>query len=1022
MFRGLILASFLLLRVCVWAQPDYTVMHYTTENGLPSNGIKGVAYDTKTGYLWIGSEAGIIRFNGTQFNVFNNMNTPGMASDRLDFMEQSVDGNIYARDQAWNWFKIVKNQPKFFHKTPMKAESAEREYLDLFLTDDTLKSFINNIKPHNRYYTNFLTIGDSACLMMYYEYRMAFVNKNSKMVKFFNNDIKAYVIFKINNTVYAWSMEKGLCIFNPNNLTFIPTVIRNENGQIISLDNKTHQIISCKESASTFLFHENEIWTISEMNGDLQAKKICNKFPIQTLVRSICVDTTNNMIFVSTSSKGLVLLKPKQVLPKKSDVSINPLRNSHYSQVVVDSFTVLTNNGVLIGEPTQKRTPIPLSENFYATVYLANDSLLIYLSSKTAKNENSNISVYNYTNQTNYDFPKIKSLEVFSAYYDKGRIYMSTTFGMGYMEGDSLHYLFRNQYPLISENKTFGMEKIAEGVFWVASCEGLIEFDLNKNKRSIILQMPGICIRNIRRIDNDVYIGTYGKGFYIYRNKQLRAMPLDKNNYLAFAHCFMPDEFGYIWISTNRGLFKASKKDLQDAFDQKESSLYYHYLGKADGMDITEMNGGCTPCAVQMNAETISFPTMDGLLWVNPKLSGTLLPIGDIYIDKVVVDNKAYSPDSFFNTKLPAASNNIDIHLDYLAWCNKENIYIEYKLNKSKTWKRLNNEAGNIIHFENLSGGNYTLYIRKRNGFGINNYFYKEVSFSINTPFYKSAWFIAFCILGGIGLIALAFKMRTQNLIRQKEKLQEQINQKTKSLQMQNEVLEKSNQINSRLISIISHDIITPLKFMALGSKKLLDKKHVMPITLQEETITEITNTATELQSLSTNILNWIKYQNKHRRQQAELFAPADVIQQVFKILSPIAAEKDIQLMSDVDNQLMCTQFREPFKILIYNLITNAIQFSTQCIISVEAHVNLEQLTITVNDEGVGMTDDQIQNIMSDEFIISSVNVDNKKGNGLGYLIIKDLLKLLQGHLSIQSEKGKGTAVSFTVPKTLSNS
>jgi signal transduction histidine kinase len=599
---------------------------------------------------------------------------------------------------------------------------------------------------------------------------------------------------------------------------------------------------------------------------------------------------------------------------------------------------------------------------------------------------------------------------------------MNTNFGMGYMEGDSIHYLFRNPYPFVSENKSFGMEKISEGVFWVASCDGLIEFNLNKNKRTVLLQFPGICIRNIRRIDNDIYIGTYGKGFFLFRNNELRAMPLDKNNYLAFAHCFMPDKFGYIWISTNRGLFKASKKDLQDAFDQKENSLYYHYLGKADGMDITEMNGGCTPCAVQMNAETLSFPTMDGLLWVNPQKAGTLLPIGDIYIDKVIVDNKIYSPDSFLNSKLPPSSNIIDIHLDYLAWCNKENIYIEYKLNKSKTWKRLNNEAGSIIHFENLSGGDYKLYIRKRNGFGINNYFYKEVPFTIKTPFYKSAWFITLCIMSILGLIALAFKIRTRQLIRQKEHLQEQINQKTKSLQLQNEVLEKSNQINSRLISIISHDIITPLKFMALGSKKLLDKKHVMPQSLQEETITEITNTATELQSLSTNILNWIKYQNKHRRQQAEHFAPADVIQQVFKILSPIAGEKDIQLMSDVDDQLTCFQYREPFKILIYNLLTNAIQFSTQCIISVEAHLNNEELTITVNDEGVGMTADQIQNIMSDEFIISSVNVDNKKGNGLGYLIIKDLLKLLQGELSIHSEKGKGTAVSFTVPLSLTNS
>jgi sensor histidine kinase regulating citrate/malate metabolism len=62
------------------------------------------------------------------------------------------------------------------------------------------------------------------------------------------------------------------------------------------------------------------------------------------------------------------------------------------------------------------------------------------------------------------------------------------------------------------------------------------------------------------------------------------------------------------------------------------------------------------------------------------------------------------------------------------------------------------------------------------------------------------------------------------------------------------------------------------------------------------------------------------------------------------------------------------------------------------------------------------MTREQMNNIMADQIIISSANVDNRKGNGLGYLIIKDLLRILRGSLDIRSEKEKGTTVTVWIP------
>ena len=1001
------------------AQTNYSVFHFTTENGLPSNGIKGVAFDTNSHYLWVGTEAGIIRFNGTRFKIFNNENTPKLVSDRMDFVEQSIDGHIYARDQEWNWFRINKNQPEFIRKTPLNYIISNREFICMYLSNSSLVDSIILQSPRSTYFQSFIDVNDSLYLIRYNETKMAYLNAQTKKIVFMNDELMINDIFKINQTTYAWIKKQGLCIFNPKTKTFTPIALFDENGKQIALNSIFQIIGGDRLNIPCFLIYENVIWEIKEHHNHLVAKKLSNEIPVRTQIKSVCVDQKNNIIFIGTSSKGLVVLKPKQVLAKKSNETKDEVRNSQYAQIVIDSNSILTNNGDLIGEPTNKPRPIPANKVFFINTFNINDSLLLYVSPIKRTVLASYLHAYNYKSGKTYVYEKQAINEVFSAHLSNGKIYICNDHGFGYLSDTNIEYIFKNPMHFKSEYKSFAMEEVKPGVFWVATCEGLIEYNTNNLKSRNLLHFQGACVRTIKKIGEYYFVGTYGKGFYMCHNDSIKNMPLDKNKYLAFAHCFMPDPYGFIWISTNRGLFKVAYRDLNDAYQTNSTSVYYHYFGKNDGMDITEMNGGCAPCAVQLNSQTISFPTMDGLLWVNPSQAGTLLPIGDIYIDKIVVDKKTYTLNTFTQKALPARSNSIDFYIDFLAWCNKENIYIEYKLNHQKEWKLLNNENYSFIHFENLWGGNYTLQIRKRNGFGLNNFYYKEIKFEITTPFYLKWWFFTLNALLLFGLIILAIKLRTRQLILQKQKLEIQVDQKTKSLQQQNEVLEKSNQINSRLISIISHDIITPLKFMAMGSKKLLDKNHVMPRELQEETITEITNTAQELQLLSTNILNWIKYQNKHRRQQSEPFAPADVIQQVFRILAPIAAEKNIQLLADADPQLQILQYREPFKILLYNLITNAIQFSINSQILVEVHEANKQITLSVSDEGVGMTKAQIDNILSDQFIISSVNVDNKKGNGLGYLIIKDLIKLLQGQLAIESEKGKGTVVAITMPSQL---
>ena len=94
----------------VLAQPEAAshIQQYTTDNGLPSNGIKGLQWDEKTEFLWMATEAGIVRFNGVDFKSYTKENTPSIASERMLFIVRNNAGKIYLSDQPGNIFFIDK--------------------------------------------------------------------------------------------------------------------------------------------------------------------------------------------------------------------------------------------------------------------------------------------------------------------------------------------------------------------------------------------------------------------------------------------------------------------------------------------------------------------------------------------------------------------------------------------------------------------------------------------------------------------------------------------------------------------------------------------------------------------------------------------------------------------------------------------------------------------------------------------------------------------------------------------------
>jgi signal transduction histidine kinase len=433
-------------------------------------------------------------------------------------------------------------------------------------------------------------------------------------------------------------------------------------------------------------------------------------------------------------------------------------------------------------------------------------------------------------------------------------------------------------------------------------------------------------------------------------------------------------------------------------------------------MDITELNGGCTPCGLMLNDSTLSFPSMDGLVWVDPSISPDV-PGGRIYIEEFIADNKHINTSSLLKPILPGNTRDLAFHLGYPAWVAPDNMSVEYKLEPYlKEWKTLETEHDPVIPFSNLPSGEYHLVVRKLNGFGEGNYSYDQLSFRIQAPWFMQLWAWLMGLFFLLVIVIMIVDLRTQQIKVNQGKLKKQIAERTRELKEKSKELEKTDHMKTRLVSIISHDLVTPLKFLHLAGKNLIEKKDELSTDLHQEAIIEIMNTSKELELLSVNILNWIKYKNEDRRLAKESFNLYQLTDQLFRVFYSLARQKQIRLVNQVDKELALYQFIEPVKIILYNLILNGINFTQEGYILVSSAVTPDGVYINVIDTGVGMTQDQINNVKVDPFIISSANVDNRKGNGLGYLIVKDLLKIIRGKISIRSEKGAGTQITIMLP------
>lgn len=230
----------------------------------------------------------------------------------------------------------------------------------------------------------------------------------------------------------------------------------------------------------------------------------------------------------------------------------------------------------------------------------------------------------------------------------------------------------------------------------------------------------------------------------------------------------------------------------------------------------------------------------------------------------------------------------------------------------------------------------------------------------------------------------------------------------------QNEILEEDNRLKSKLLSVISHDLRHPLT----NTKSIIDLVNLKLVSHEEaETLfAQLEAQYVRALTLLDNLLYWIKSQVHGDTVQKVDINVKQLINSLIEEQKLMLQKKNINAENLVDADITWYAESELVKIIFRNLLTNAIKFTHHDgLIQFISVVTDTETKVSVKDNGIGMNNETLTRVCLESQHYTSKGTANEEGSGLGLMLIRDLIRKINGSLNIESEAGKGSTFTVSV-------
>jgi signal transduction histidine kinase len=991
---------------------NYDIKQYNSENGLPQNSATGLLLD-RNNFLWITTQNGLVRFDGRRFRIYDKSNTPAIRSNRFTVIAESSQKEVLL-GSSFDPSEIYRVGP------------------DYKVVIDTTRTRI----PHKFLHINSTGIFDCTPLFDHY------TNASGGIDTVFLNGLcssETYLILNDNEMVVRDSRGDWYYLNNVTaEVTKLPVGIKEEGAHVFVLHGifcvfsgsgewrffkhgreKTLQVdkrisvllkgafsrsgqkllIGRPGGDQVIIRHQNDIYELSLHNDMLRAELIFPDLKVldDLIATSFLYDKKNQRLFIATATSGFVIVT-KRLFKSVTFNSPNRLDNAFRAFLLLPNKNILTGSGIL--DKSDENKNLLFREDMRPDgncIYKARDRS-IWIS----KEKQLHIYDSNFSRELAVDSLVLDSFITCIIEDARHTIWISTVSSLLKIEGGKLQYVFRHRTPFVNHN----IESIAEvspTEFWIACRDGIYVYDIVKDSIGKKAVLPHVYARNFYRAkDNSLWVATYGNGYYKYHMGKFVAFPVDPHNYLSTAHTFLEDDFGFFWISTNHGLFRIRKRDLDEFAVGRNNNLYFYHIDKSSGFNTNEFNGGGNPVSQTDDKGNFYFPSLDGIVYFNPGSVHPEMPDREIFVDEFFVDSQKLDYRKIHVIKPDFHRLIVDITTPFFGL--EENLKLEYTLDSNGgKWYPINRDGR--ITINRLPHGKYKLLVRKHNGSAENRFTHMTIAFEVQPHWYNTWLFFSLVALAAGSLLFLLYRLRTRILLRQNLRLQMKVDERTAEL-------EQSTKIKERLLSVIMHDMRSPMFSQAL----LIDHLHKNFHRFSEQQLDELffllEDSSNRLCQFSTDFLIWYDSQKQGFPIKREDIKLDEFLKQTTVLYESIASRKGLHFNWDIPSGLVMISDRNMLAIVVRNLVDNAVKYTASGSVGISACQKDGHIEIQVKDTGQGMTASKIGEITSfDE------NDTNTAGPTFGYRFIMELAGKLNGEVEIDSEPARGTTVvvSFKV-------
>ena len=1057
---------------------QYMVQTWKMQSGLPANSIFAVQ-QTRDGYLWIGTQDGLVRFDGHHFELYNRKKVPQLKDNIIRALFEDRNGTLWIGTTSGGLTRYEQGEFYTYPVTKYKALDRisainEDRWGNLWIGSFTrgltrlsagqFTTYIGEGLPSNKIWSihkdknGDLWVSATTGIVKIVEpgifrhYTLQDALSYQKTVCLYEEDKKELWIgtgdkglFRLkNNILTAYGAEAGIphltitCLYRDSMKNLWTGT---DGGGLTRMTNGVLSTLPVNGGlASGFVYcitedREGSLW-VGTLDGGLHQLRD-SIFTTYTVTEGLA---HNYVDCIYEDRAGRLWIGTKGGL-SRLDVKTQTLT------------TVLTTRQGLLNNFIQCLCQDSSGHFWIGTwggLHRFKDGKLTTITKKQGLSDN----------------------RVFCLLEDKQEnTWVGTENGLNRLDkNDTLTVFTRNEG--LSSNLVRVIHEDRKGTLWIGTDAGLNRYD-----RGLITpyrSLPGNESYYIRCVYEDnrgtLWFGTES-GLVRMREKNttwhIYTYTIQSGLIENVIYSILEDEDGYLWLGGQNGVSRVRKQELEDVSTGTIKQIRVKTFNEEDGMK----SRWCTGIGCKTRDGRFWFPTAEGLTVINPQQTGTGTPPPHLIIEKLIVDGESVIIKSFlgesrsftgrFFKKAPLAAGGIlklspgkkrlEFYYTAASFIKSRKIRFKIKLEGyDRDWVDVGTARSTT--YTGLSPGHYTFNVTACSPDGVWSREGASISFYLRPYFYQTVWFYIFAIFFVLLAVFSFYRFRVRQLKAREKELGVLVKVRTRDLQERNLELETAHhklrqssqlieakniqleeqagklkemdKIKSRFFANISHEFRTPLTLI-MGPLEQMLTGPLEKEREQKKKMRLMLRNSRRLLSLINQLLALSKFDSGTIKLQAFRQNVVPFLKGILHSFDSLAVQNEVELIFQTEAGDIPLYF-DPEKLeeVISNLLSNAVKFTPAGgRISLAVKVKEGQsgtgeqdfLEVSVSDTGPGIPREELAHIFDRFYQADSTYEHHRQGTGIGLAIAREIVELHHGDIKAHSPGDKDAGTRFVI-------